>query len=505
VKVRPDFESRDPSRLSGRLKGCDQLTRERILVVDDEPNMAWLFKQTFPDLGEILSADSGEKALEMAGREDISLVMLDQRLPGMDGLETLKNLRARGYGGPVIMMTAYGEVKSAVEAMKLGAHDYVTKPFDLEELRLIMEGALRYSSLTREVSRLKHEVEERFHVRNIVTVSPKMLSLFGVIERISSSDVSVLIQGESGTGKELLAKAIHYGSHRRDKPFVPVNCAALPENLLESELFGYEEGAFSGARRRKPGKFELAGGGTVFLDEVADLPLSMQPKILRVLEDKLVERLGGTKPVEVDLRVVAATNRDLKNEVQEGRFRRDLYFRLAVIPITIPPLRERKEDIPILLRHFLRESCERIGRPLPLVSREAMEHLVSYHWPGNVRELKNLAQQISLLCDQSVIRPKDLPAPFLQGESGGDGSLSPETKARGRPFPQTIQDAASCVPPCPSSSLPLKDLKEKSWNAIEMEKIQEALELFKGNRTRAAAYLGISRRSLQAKIKKYGL
>lgn len=463
---------------------------EKILVVDDEPNMAWLFSQAFSGIYEILAANSGERALEMLRDIDVDLVMLDLRLPGMDGLRTLRAMREQGFMGPVIVMTAYGEVKTAVEAMKLGAHDYITKPFDMEELKLVVQGALRYSRLSREVSRLRQEIEERFHVGNIVTVSPKMMEVFSIIERVCSSDVSVLIQGESGTGKELVARAIHYGSPRREKPFVPVNCAALPENLLESELFGYEEGAFSGARRRKPGKFELAAGGTLFLDEVGDLPLSMQPKILRAIEEKVIERLGGTQRIPVDVRVVAATNRDLKKEVMEGRFRQDLYFRLAVIPLTIPPLRERREDIPVLARYFLKECCSKAGKPVPVIDDEAMAVLVSHNWPGNVRELKNVIQQLSLLCDGKVIRKNDLPfqTVSLPAVAAGTPSLSFSSKPTETP-----------------PAIPLKKLKDVTWSETEKARIAEALSMFKGNRTRAAAYLGISRRALFNKIKKYGL
>lgn len=469
---------------------------ERILVVDDEPNMAWLFAQAFAGDCEVLSANSGEKALEMLKPGDVDLVLLDLRLPGMDGITTLKAAREQGYSGPVIMMTAYGDVKTAVEAMKLGAHDYITKPFDIDELKLVVQGALRFSRLSREVVRLRQEIEEKFHLGNIVTVSPKMMEIFSIVERVSSSDVSVLIQGESGTGKELIARAIHYSSPRRTRDFVPVNCAALPENLLESELFGYEEGAFSGAKRRKPGKFELASGGTLFLDEVGDLPISMQPKILRAIEEKVIERLGGTQRVPVDVRVVAATNRDLRKEVLEERFRKDLYYRLAVICITVPPLRERPEDIPVLAKHFLKECCTKAGKLVPVLDDGAIASLVSYHWPGNVRELKNVMQQVGLLCDGSVIRKGDLPIlfPRQMGYPMVTGFVQTASPVFGA---DQCQDTPA--------EIPLKELRTRSWSDIERQQIADALRRFNGNRTKAAAYLGISRRSLLDKIKKYGL
>lgn len=461
--------------------------KERILIIDDEPNIAWLFREIFGASYEVLSAETGREGLDAAMHYDVDLIMLDLRLPDANGLDILKDLIARGCLCPIVIMTAYGEVKTAVKAMKTGAHDYITKPFDTEELKLLVESALKYSRLSMEVTRLRHELEDKYHVKNIVTVSPKMMELFSVIERISASDVPVLIQGESGTGKEIIAKSIHYGSPRKNKPFVPINCAALPENLLESELFGYEQGAFSGAHKRKPGKFELANGGTIFLDEVGELPLSMQPKILRVLEEKEIDRLGGTHRVPVDFRVVSASNKNLPGEVLKGAFRQDLYFRIAVIPITVPPLRERKEDIPVLAKHFLREYAVEQKKPVPELDDEAVSTLLSYPWPGNVRELKNVMQQLSLLCDGKIIRKKDLPVFFYD------------------PQFRLIENRTGDTGASTTDGVGLKELKDQAWEEIERHEIQEALNLFDNNRTRAAEYLGISRRTLQTKIKKYGL
>ena len=473
--------------------------RERILVIDDEPNIVWLFREIFGDAYEVLGAQTAEDGLRAAWDHDVHLVMLDLRLPGISGLQALQELKAQGHQGPVIIMTAYGEVKTAVQAMKSGAYDYITKPFDVEELKHVVQGALRYAKLTTEVTRLRQELEEKFRLKNIVTVSPKMIELFSVIERVSASDVCVLIQGESGTGKEIVAKAIHYASSRKDKPFVPVNCAALPEHLLESELFGYEAGAFSGARKTKPGKFELAHGGTVFLDEVGELPLPMQPKILRVLEENQIDRLGGTRRLPIDVRVVAATNKDLREEVKQGRFRQDLYFRLAVFPITIPPLRERKEDIPVLAKHFLKEFADRRNMAALTIAEDAMEVLVSYPWPGNVRELKNIMQQLSLLCDGPVISKRDLPA-FLwdpDWPSHGSGILGQASvPAPWAELEEVLDDEAG---------LGLPQLKQRAWAAIEKELICRALAKFQGNRTRAAQYLKVSRRTFYTKLKEYGL
>ena len=458
---------------------------ERILVVDDEPNMAWLFSHAFGGDYEIVAASSGEQALELLRCLDIDLIMLDLRLPGADGIDTLRAARKQGFRGPVIVMTAYGEIKTAVAAMKLGAHDYITKPFDMDELRLTIESSLRLSRETNRVRHLHRVPEDATHLRDMITVSPKMHKIFETVERVSSSDASVLVQGESGTGKELMARAIHYASPRKNKPFVPVNCAALPDTLLESELFGYDEGAFSGARRRKPGRFEIADGGTIFLDEVGDLPLAMQPKILRAAEEKIIERLGGTRRIPVDVRIVAASNRDLRQEVKEGRFRQDLYFRLAVITVSIPPLRDRKEDILVLADHFLREFCADLGRPSPSLSDAAASALLAHDWPGNVRELKNAMQHLALLCDDSVIEPQSLPGWLLM-----EGPPGIAVRADSDPL---------------DTPLSLKESKRRTFVETEKRQIAEALRVFDGNRTRAAEYLGISRRSLQLKIKHYGL
>ncbi len=466
----------------------------RILVVDDEPNMEWLFRSSFGGMFEIAGARTGEEGLEKLSRDPFDLVILDLKMPGMDGMMVLKQIKQSYPMIPVVMMTAYGTVKTAVEAMKVGAHDYVTKPFDIEELKIVMDNSLRFGRLAREVEELRDELKERFHVKNIVTVSPLMLEVFRVIEKVASTDAPVLIEGESGTGKELVARAIHWESPRRHKPFLPVNCAALPENLLESELFGYEEGAFTGARRKKPGKFELADGGTIFLDEIGELPLSMQAKVLRVLEEKEIERLGGTRRIPVDMRVISATNKGLRSQVENGAFREDLYYRLAVIPINLPPLRERREDIQPLVAHFARQFTSGSGQPFN-VSPEAMEILECYDWPGNVRELRNVIQQAVILGDGRTLDPRTLPG-YIRGaaRSGADGSPdAARSSADGSP----AEDGA------PAGAGRFKVKVDEIRATHEKRIISEALSRFNGNRTKVAGYLGISRRSLQMKIKQY--
>ncbi len=447
--------------------------------------MAWLFSHAFGGDYEIVAAPSGERALEILRSMRVDLMVLDLRLPGADGIDTLRSARKLGFMGPVVVMTAYGEIKTAVAAMKLGAYDYITKPFDIEELRIMIQSSLQLAEAPGGANEPQQPLDHQVRLHDMITVSPEMSRIFNMVERVSASDASVLVQGESGTGKELVARAVHYSSPRRDKPFVPVNCAALPESLLESELFGYDEGAFSGARKRKPGRFELADGGTIFLDEVGDLPLSMQPKILRTAEEKVIERLGGTQRIPVDVRIVAASNRDLRQEVTEGRFRQDLYFRLAVITLSLPPLRARREDILVLADCFLGEFCAELGRQAPSLSDDTARALLAHDWPGNVRELKNAMQHLALMCDESVVEPRRLPGWILAAKRvghamGADGDVA-------------------------AAALSLKESKRRVFADTERCRISEALRVCDGNRTRAAQSLGISRRTLQLKIKHYGL
>jgi len=438
------------------------MPNRHLLVVDDEPNMAWLFEQSFGRDFVVVKAHSGMEALEKLAAKPVDLVMLDLMMPGMDGLATLREIKRRYPSLPVVMMTAYATVKTAVEAIKAGAADYVMKPFDLDEIRRVMEAALPQASSDETVRR----------PQGILGESAPMIEVFRKIQRVAPTEASVLILGETGTGKELVARAIHAGSPRANKPFVAVNCAALPENLLESELFGHEKGAFTGAQARKPGRFELADGGTLLLDEIGDMPLALQAKLLRVLETHQVEPLGSTKAIPVNIRVLAATHRDLRELVKQGSFREDLFFRLAVVPIQLPPLRERKGDVPLLANHMLRTFAEQQGKEFRGFSDQAMAALEAYRWPGNVRELRNLMEQVAVLWDGGRVELEHLPE-YLTS---------------------TWEVTAS-------AGYSLKEEVRSLKADYEQERILAALREVDGNRTQAAKLLGISRRALQLKLK----
>jgi two-component system NtrC family response regulator len=356
---------------------------ETILIVDDEKNYLLVLQALLEDAGyEVITCDNASEALEVITSHDLDLVITDMRMPGVDGMEFLVQLRGLQPEIPVIMMTAYATVEKAVEAMKRGAFDYITKPFKNEELILTIRKALEMHRLKQQNRLLSQELQERFKFGNIVGKSKVMRQVYEIIEKVAQTRASVLITGESGTGKELIARAIHFNSPRSDKPFVSVNCSALPETLLESELFGHERGAFTGAVTRRKGRFELAHNGTLFLDEVGDMSPALQVKLLRVLQEMRFERVGGTATLQVDARLVAASNRDLKREVELGRFREDLYYRLKVVHINIPPLRERRDDIPLLVHHFLRKVAKANGLPVKNVSHEAVKYLYQYEWLG---------------------------------------------------------------------------------------------------------------------------
>jgi len=435
----------------------------RLLVIDDEPNMAWLFEQSFGREFRVLAAHSGPEAFRALEGTGADLAMCDLCMPGMDGLAVLREIKRRWPDLPVVMMTAYATVKTAVEAIKAGAADYVMKPFDLDELRRVMEKALPPAVSD----------PGQWRPAGMLGESPAMLDVFRKVQRVAHTDACALILGETGTGKELVARAIHEGSTRGARPFVAFNCAAVPENLLESELFGYEKGAFTGAQARKPGRFELAAGGTILLDEVGDMPLGLQAKLLRVLENRTVEPLGAVRPVPVDLRVLASTHRDLREMVRAGTFREDLYFRLAVVPISLPPLRERHGDVPLLAGHLLRQFAEKHGKAFHGFSPEAMGALEAHAWPGNVRELRNLVEQVVVLWDGPTVELEHLPelpgaVTVVGGSAVGAG---------------------------------LKGEVSRLKADYEWERISAALAEVGGNRTRAAALLGISRRALQLKLK----
>lgn len=445
----------------------------RVLIVDDEKNMRWVLGEALRAEGyEIAEASDGKEALEKVSESVPDLMVLDHKMPAPDGMEVLRRIRAKGMSFPIIMLTAHGNVQTAVEAMKAGATEYLTKPFDLEELKLVIEKALRTSELAAEVERLRAEVGKQYDIEGIVAGSPSMLSVLETVKKVAPTNATVMIYGESGTGKELIARAIHQLSDRAQRPFVSVSAGALPETLLESELFGYEKGAFTGAMQAKPGRFELANGGTIFLDEIGDISPAVQVKLLRVLQERVFERLGGTRSIEVDVRVVAATNRDLQELIAAGAFREDLYYRLNVVPITLPPLRERPEDIPRLIAHFL----EKIGAGKKRIAPEAMRALVDYKWPGNVRELENTVERIVILSHGDEIGLEDLPAEIRSGV--------------------VLQGGERCFV-LPESGV---DLEE-----VEMDLIVQALERTGRNVPKAAKLLGLTTKTLEARMQRFGL
>jgi two-component system NtrC family response regulator len=444
----------------------------KILIIDDEEHMCWALDRAMRQEGyHTLVAYRGKQGLSLIREESPSLVILDLRMPDMDGMEVLKEAKALNPKLPVIMLTAHGTIETAIEAMKIGATDYITKPFDLDELKLVIKQNLLLSQLETEVTFLRSELASKYD--NIVGQSKIMQEIIALIERVANSNASVLITGESGTGKEVAAVAIHQNSPRSNKPFVPVNCAALPEQLLESELFGHERGAFTGAVTRKLGRFELAEKGTIFLDEIAEMSLNMQAKILRVLQEKTFERVGGTETLSVDVRVIAATNRQLDAAIKNGEFREDLFYRLNVIHIHMPPLRERREDIPLLAKHFLRK----FGHTYQVenISTEAMELLYNYHWPGNIRELQNVIERAAIICRNKTIYPEHLP----------------------RELYAVPKSSSDLIVNFPDQGISLEEL--------EKELILKALKKSGGNQTRAAQLLGITRSALLYRSQKYGI
>lgn len=444
-----------------------------VLVIDDEPAHRLMVRVVLGDAGfRVLEADNGATGLNILRTKSVDVVLLDMRMPGMSGLEVLQRLREGGTFPPVIMLTAFGNVGSAVEAMKTGAFDYLSKPADNDELLAVVQKAAEHASLRRENRELKKQIG-RMRETRIIGDSPDMRAVVELIEQVGPSEANVLILGESGTGKELVAQMLHEHSHRKNGPLVKVNCAALPENLLESELFGYVKGAFTGAAQDKPGRFQLAEGGTLFLDEIGELPLTLQAKILRALQERVVEPLGGIAPVSVDVRFIAATNRRLPDMIEKGTFREDLYYRLNVLEIRIPPLRERLEDIPLLADYLLRKLGQKNSKPLRSVSREFLDALMRHEWKGNVRELENVLERSLILCRDDILDVRDLP----------DHLRAP------------AESAAS------SSSA----LKESPLEAAERNALEDTLRKCGGHRERTAKALGISRRTLQYRLKKYGL
>ena len=459
------------------------MTPPRILVVEDDASMGFFLCETMNKEGyQALLVPNGEDALSRLTREDFDLVILDLKLPRMSGMEVLTNIKRTNPDLTVIMITAHGSQSVAHEALNKGAYDYFSKPFEINEMRIVVRRALEKNRLQQEVRQLRERVEEKRGFGNIIGTSKGMQEVFGIVKTVIDNDVTVLITGESGTGKQLIAEAIHYGSPRRAQPLVEVNCVAIPETLMESELFGYERGAFTGATKRKLGKFEAASGGTLLLDEIGDMSLSTQSKLLRVLQERRFERVGGITPIRVDVRIIASTNHDLTRAVREGAFREDLFFRLNVIPIHVPPLRERREDIPLLVDHFVTLFQTRHHKRIDRVAEEAMDLMVNYPWPGNVRELVNAIQRAVILSMDSVIHPWSLP-PEIQGQAD-----------RGSSDPGDLDDDRS-----------LTEKMESLTGDVERRLIVEALDQTGGRREQAARRLKVSLKTLYNKMKKYDL
>jgi len=465
----------------------------RVLVVDDEPALRLLVGAVLKDEGwEVLEAGSAEAALDMLPQAAPSVILLDMRMPGMDGLEALGALRVKVPGVPVVMLTAFGTVGHAVDAMKRGAFDYLTKPADNEELVAVLSKAYEYSRLVSENADLRREAGMTVETRSIVGESLGMKRVKDLIEQAGPSEATVLITGESGTGKELVAAALHAVSQRSKGPLIKVNCAALPADLLESELFGYVKGAFTGAVKDKPGRFQLASGGTLFLDEMGELPMNLQAKLLRALQERTVEPLGGVGPVPVDVRILAATNRDLQAEVAAGRFREDLYFRLNVLEISIPPLRERMDDLPLLTTRLLKRLGEKNNKSIRELSPAFIEALSRYDWPGNVRELENALERALVLSRTDSLAPQDLPPQVLAPRPAPGAALF-HGAVPGQGF-AAAGPGGFDIPKAPPS-----------LDEAEKQAIMETLAMHGGHRQKTADALNISRRTLQYKLKKYGL
>lgn len=455
-----------------------------ILVVDDEPNYLIVLSELLKDEGfEVLTARSGDDGLKIVEETDLDLVITDMRMPKMDGLELLKAVKNYNKDLPVIMITAFGEVEKAVVAMQAGAFNYLAKPFNNEELLVNIRKAIEHYSLLRENLRLRGEARVRYGFASIVGKNARMQEIYHLIEKVAPTSASVLITGESGTGKELVARAIHINSPREKDPFISVNCAALPETLLESELFGHERGAFTGATSMRKGRFELADTGTLFLDEIGDIPLPLQAKLLRVLQERSFERVGGVKPIKVNVRIITATNRDLKDEVDKGNFREDLYYRLNVLHIHLPPLRERADDIPMLTDYFINKFAKLLNKPDLKISGDALRYLTGYSWEGNVRELENTIERAAILCSGDIIQLDDVHPDTAEGENAEN--WSPDG------------DFEKFLP----SNLPLPEV----LSGVEEQMLKRALEDANYVQARAAESLGITKSLLQYKMKKYKL
>lgn len=482
------------------------MTKVSILIIDDEVELCQSLSEMLKeeeDGYKVSVANSGKKGLEKIKEEVPDLVLLDIIMPGINGVETLEKIRAIDKDILVIMLTAYQTVETAVKAMKLGAYDYISKPFNYEELKIIIKRALRTRDLSQEVISLRHQLRDKFSFKNIIGRSDKIKEVLYKIEKVAPTDATVLIRGESGTGKELIAKTIHQYSSRKDKPFIAVDCAGLPETLIESELFGHTKGAFTGAIAKKIGKFELAQEGTLFLDEIGNLSINIQVKLLRALQEREINRIGDKYPIKIDTRIIIATNTNLKEAMKKGTFREDLYYRINVFSIFLPTLREQKEDIPLLALYFLKQFNSILGKNVKNISEESMELLVNYPWPGNVREVQNIIQQ-AIIMAEDIILPEHLPF-YIKGNNVGTDLVSVQAKANknlvGADFTSARIEEEKRMDL--TEGLSLKKIISRLSKDTERGIILEVLKRTKGNKAETARLLKINYKTLYNKIKKY--
>jgi DNA-binding NtrC family response regulator len=450
------------------------MKRSILVVEDDEIFLKPLVKNIERTGYRVRATSNAKEAISLLREEDFDLVITDKKLPDMDGVELVRYIKAENPDLAVIIMTAFGTIESAVEAIKLGAEDYIVKPFSNEEILIAIEKVLKFQELSFANKYRINKYRERFTFENIVTQSKKMMEIFELIKSILDLDTTVLIYGETGTGKELLANVIHFNSTRREKPFVKVNCAAIPDELFESELFGFKKGAFTGANKNKRGLFQMANGGTILLDEIGEIPLKLQPKLLRVIEDKKVISLGSERSIDIDVKIIATTNKNLRLEVEKGNFREDLFYRLNVIPIELPPLRERKEDIPLLARFFLKKYAEKFNKPIKSISEEAINTLINYSWPGNVRELENIIERAVIVEKKEIITDIEI---FLSGKKTNSVDLTAS----------------------------FKSAKTKVIEEFEKTYISGLLELYGGKLSQAAKHADMDIKNFWEKMKKYGI
>ncbi len=456
------------------------MASEKVLLIDDSSEIlenlsAFLISEGY----DVSTTSDGATGISMIEKNFYDLILTDLKMPGADGMEVLGYVREHSPESICILLTGYGTIRNAVEAIKKGAFDYLTKPIKLDEIAITLKRALEYRDLKRENTNLRNQLKRKYQFKNIIGESPAMQKVFETVEKVADTDSTVLILGESGTGKELIARALHYHSYRKDGPFVPVNCAAIPSELLESELFGHEKGAFTNAIRARIGRFELANGGTLFLDEIGDMSPNLQSKLLRVLQERQFERIGGIKPIKVDIRVISATHQDLRTAVSKKRFREDLYYRLNVIPIQIPPLRERRSDIPLLVHHFIHYFSKSKRKRVTGITQEALDRLMDYDWPGNVRELENMIERMVILTNHEVLDISDLP----------ERVFPPHSKELGRPVE------------IPEEGLSL----EMALNEFERQLILQALNKSGWVKNKAAQLLHVNRTTLIEKIKRQNL